>query len=247
MAISEKQVQGWTGALEKFSRGEYGLRLEGAGDDPALEKLRLAVNECLQQAEQREQVAHASSMELAMGMSECFTVLTELRRGQLDVAVSAETLASTEELVAQLGTAINDALAQIRDLTERQRLTIRELATPVLQIWDGVIVLPLIGVVDTHRANDIMERVLRSIGELSARYVILDLTGVDIVDTKTADHIIKVVRAAQLLGSTCILTGIQPAVAQTLVEVGVDLAGFKTLRNLQAGLRACLRELQEAK
>lgn len=142
---------------------------------------------------------------------------------------------------------VSGIINALRDSVQRQEMTIRELSTPVLQVWEGVILLPLIGVVDTGRANDIMERVLRSVGELNAHHVILDLTGVDTVDTKTADHIMKVVRASQLLGARCVLTGIQPAVAQTLVEVGVELAGFKTLRNLQAGLRACLSEAQEAK
>ncbi|MGC4122527.1 MAG: STAS domain-containing protein [Myxococcales bacterium] len=242
--------QDWADALERFSKGEFTERLTGAGFDPALVKLRDAMNACLEQSQQREEAAHASSMELAMGLSDCFSVLTEVKRGRLDVAVTDQTLGSTEELVCRLGEALNEAVSGLRDvreLTERQQVTIRELSTPVLQVWEGIIVLPLIGVVDAHRANDIMEKVLRSIGELSARHVILDLTGVDTVDTKTADHIMKVVRAAQLLGARCVLTGIQPAVAQTLVEVGVELQGFKTLRNLQAGLRACLRDLQEAK
>ena len=247
---TDPQIQSWVTQLDQFTKGDYSKRLDKPATDPALEKLREAVNQCLAQSEERDAEAHGSSMELAMGLSECFTVLTEVKRGRLDVEVSPETVGSSEELVAKLGEALNDALRglrEVKELNERQQMTIRELSTPVLQIWEGVIVLPLIGVIDTKRANDIMEKVLRSIGELSARYVILDLTGVDTVDTKTADHIMKVVRAAQLLGARCVLTGIQPAVAQTLVEVGVELAGFKTLRNLQAGLRACLKEIQETK
>ncbi|HEY3450584.1 MAG TPA: STAS domain-containing protein [Myxococcales bacterium] len=250
MPLNPKIIQEWAQSLDRFSKGEFAQRLSGADEDPALANLRAAMNACLDQSQAREESAHAASMELAMGLSDCFSVLTEVKRGRLDVEVSQETLKSTEELVCRLGEALNDAvrgLRDVRELSERQQVTIRELSTPVLQVWEGIIVLPLIGVVDTHRATDIMEKVLRSIGELAARFVILDLTGVDTVDTKTADHIMKVVRAAQLLGARCMLTGIQPAVAQTLVEVGVELQGFKTLRNLQAGLRACLREMQEAK
>lgn len=250
MPQSENTIREWVESLERFSKGEFDRRLDGADSDPAFVKLRSAVNACLAQVQEREEAAHSASMELAMGLSDCFSVLTEVKRGRLDVAVSDATLSSSEELVCRLGEALNDAvrgLRDVRELSERQQATIRELSTPVLQVWEGVIVLPLIGVVDTHRATDIMEKVLRSIGELAARFVILDLTGVDTVDTKTADHIMKVVRAAQLLGARCVLTGIQPAVAQTLVEVGVELGGFKTLRNLQAGLRACLREMQEAR
>ena len=79
------------------------------------------------------------------------------------------------------------------------------------------------------------------------KLVILDITGVDVVDTRTADHFIKVVKAAEMLGSNCILTGIQPAVAQTLVEIGVDLSSITTLANLKEGLRECMRRIQDRK
>ncbi len=247
MTLTDQQLQQWVDSLQRFAAGDYGRRLDGDPGDPLIEKLRSAINQTLQALQERDDVAHGSAMELAMGISDCFSVLTEVKRGRLDVQVSKETLGSHEELVAGLGAAVNDALAEIRDLSERQQLIIRELSTPVLQVWDGVIVLPLIGIVDTRRTNDVMEKVLRSIGQLSARFVILDLTGVDTVDTKTADNMMKVVRAGQLLGAHCVLTGIQAAVARTLVEVGVDFAGFKTLRNLQAGLRWCLKELQDGR
>ena len=153
-------------------------------------------------------------------------------------------------MVAQLGKALNDVLPGLRamqELTARQQLTIRELSTPILQIWEGVILLPIIGVIDTQRAFEIMENVLNSIVELNCSHVIIDLTGVETVDTRTADHIIKVVRAGQILGASFVLSGIQPAVARTLVEIGLDLGAYTTMRNLQAALRGCLRELQERK
>ena len=131
------------------------------------------------------------------------------------------------------------------NLVERQASAIRELSTPIMELWDDVLVLPVIGVVDTKRSADLMERLLSFVSEKQARYVILDITGVEVVDTKTADHFIKVIKAAQLLGSSCILTGIRPAVAQTLVEIGVDLSSITTLSNLKEGLKECLRRLQK--
>lgn len=129
------------------------------------------------------------------------------------------------------------------ELITRQQEAIQELSTPVLQLWDGVLALPVIGVVDTARSACIMERLLEEISARQSRYVVLDITGVEVVDTKTADHFVKVIQAAQLLGATCMLTGIRPAVAQTLVAIGVDLSDIKTLRTLRDGLRECLRHM----
>lgn len=139
--------------------------------------------------------------------------------------------------------------AQQRELEEKlitiemQASAIQELSTPVLQIWESVLVMPVIGVVDTQRSADIMERLLLEVSQKQARYVILDITGVEIVDTKTADHFIKIIKAAHLLGTNCVLTGIRPAVAQTLVEIGVDLTAIITLATLKDGLTECLRQI----
>lgn len=139
--------------------------------------------------------------------------------------------------------------AQKRELEEKlvtiemQASAIQELSTPVMQIWEDILVMPIIGVVDTQRSADIMERLLTEVSQKQARYVIMDITGVEIVDTKTADHFIKIIKAAQLLGTNCVLTGIRPAVAQTLVEIGVDLSSIITLATLKDGLTECLRQI----
>jgi rsbT co-antagonist protein RsbR len=127
---------------------------------------------------------------------------------------------------------------------ERQAAAIRELSTPVMEIWDDVLVLPIVGVVDTKRSMEIMDNLLQRIVDTQSRCVIIDVTGVEVVDTKTADYLLKVVRASNLLGTRCVLTGLSPAIAQTLVEIGADLAEVRTLRNLKAGLKDCLRFLR---
>jgi rsbT co-antagonist protein RsbR len=129
----------------------------------------------------------------------------------------------------------------------RQREAIQEMSTPVMEVWDDVLVLPVVGVVDTKRSMDIMDKLLDTIVRSQSKCVIIDITGVEIVDTKTADYLLKVVHAAQLLGARCVLTGINPAVAQTLVEIGADLSSVNTLRNLKAGLLDCLRFLTQEK
>lgn len=135
-----------------------------------------------------------------------------------------------------------EALQEQVEIIRRQQLAIQELSTPVLQLWDGVLALPIIGIVDSRRTAEMMERLLDEIVARQSRYVILDITGVEIVDTMTADNFIKLMKAAELLGSQCILTGIRPAVAQTLVDLGLDLSSITTLSNLQAGLMECLRQ-----
>jgi len=130
---------------------------------------------------------------------------------------------------------------------EKQREAIRELSTPIMEVWDDVLVLPIVGVLDTRRSMEIMNTLLSNIVESQSRCVIIDITGVEIVDTKTADYLLKVVHAAQLLGARCVLTGINPAVAQTLVEIGADLSAVSTLRNLKAGLFDCIKYLRQAK
>jgi len=191
---------------------------------------------------------HESTMELAIGISELFEVLSEVRKGNLHARVSEATVAGSNDLVSQMASAMNATVSEIQeqlDVIRRQQYAIQELSTPVLQVWDQVLALPVIGVVDSRRASMIMDRLLSEIKARKTRYVILDVTGAEVVDTKTADQFIKVIRAAELLGTKCILTGIGPAVAQTLVDIGVDLSTIATLRDLQDALWECLHDMQE--
>lgn len=135
-------------------------------------------------------------------------------------------------------------LGQLEELAHQREMTIRELSTPVMEVWEDVLVLPVVGIVDTRRSMEIMNTLLDRIVATQARCVIIDITGVEVVDTKTADYLLRVSRAANLLGSRCVLTGLSPAVAQTLVEIGADLSEVRTLRNLKEGLRDCLKHLK---
>ncbi len=123
---------------------------------------------------------------------------------------------------------------------ERQRVAIRELSVPIIDVWDDIITLPLVGAIDSARASEMTEKLLQRISERGADYVLIDLTGVDIVDTMTAAHLVRLTHAAKLLGARCVLTGVRPEVARTLVEIGVHLGGLMTLRTLRDGLRTCL-------
>ena len=127
-------------------------------------------------------------------------------------------------------------------LIERQSaMLIRALATPIIQVWDEVLCLPVIGTVDSARTADMMQGLLDAIVREQARYAIVDLTGVEIVDTSTADHLIQLFRAAKVLGVDGILCGIRPAVAQTIVALGLELGSVRTMRSLRDALKWCIR------
>jgi rsbT co-antagonist protein RsbR len=143
-----------------------------------------------------------------------------------------------------------------RDLTDqratverlkRQAQEIMEMATvPIVQVWDGVVLVPLIGTLDSQRSQQLMERLLHRITETSSQVAVLDITGVPIIDTQTAQHLIETISAVRLLGADVILTGVRPTIAQTLVHLGIDLSNVKTRSSLTAGLRVALNILNLA-
>jgi rsbT co-antagonist protein RsbR len=138
----------------------------------------------------------------------------------------------------------NRQLAAQLETIDQQRRAIQELSTPILQLWEGILVLPVIGFVDSVRSQQMMERLLEEIVQRQARQVIIDVTGVAVMDTQTADYFTKIFNSVRLLGAQCLLTGIRPAVAQTLVHIGVQLDQVTTRRNLQQGLQECLRVIE---
>jgi rsbT co-antagonist protein RsbR len=105
----------------------------------------------------------------------------------------------------------------------RQQREIAELSTPVVKLWEGVLALPLIGTLDSQRTQVVMENLLQTIVETEASIAIIDITGVPTVDTLTAQHLLKTVAAARLMGADCLISGIRPQIAQTMVHLGVEL------------------------
>jgi rsbT co-antagonist protein RsbR len=146
----------------------------------------------------------------------------------------------------RLAKEVREAQEQNLLLIERQQLAIRELSTPIIDIWDGILTLPIVGVVDSKRSAEMMDKLLERIVERSASCVIIDVTGVDFVDTMTAANLIKMVNAARLLGTYCVFTGIRPDVAQTLAQSEIDIGELKTLRSLREGLQECFRYIRAA-
>jgi anti-anti-sigma regulatory factor len=116
-----------------------------------------------------------------------------------------------------------------------------ELSTPVITLWEGALLMPIVGSVDSKRAQEIMGKVLDAVATTNARYVILDLTGVQTVDVATADSLVRIVSAARLVGASGILAGAQPAVATAIAAIAVDLGDAKTVRDVQAALKICMK------
>jgi PAS domain S-box-containing protein len=141
-----------------------------------------------------------------------------------------------------------------RDLSERraneeqirrQAQEIFEMAVvPVVQVWEGIVLVPLIGTLDSQRTQQLMERLLQRVTETGSPVAILDITGVPAVDSQTAQHLIETVAAVRLLGAEVILTGVRPSIAQTLVHLGIDLSHVMTRASLAAGLRMALNILE---
>lgn len=139
---------------------------------------------------------------------------------------------------------MTDVLISERERTiNLQQDAIRELSTPVLQIREGLLILPIIGMIDSQRAKQLTDGLLRSIRANRARMVVMDITGVAAVDSKVANHLIQTIAAARLMGSTVIVTGLSADVAQALVALGVDLGKISTTGDLQSGLEEAERML----
>jgi rsbT co-antagonist protein RsbR len=125
----------------------------------------------------------------------------------------------------------------------RQSREILEISTPVVQVWEGVIVAPLIGMLDTQRAQQFMERLLTRVVETRSSVALVDITGVPMVDSRTAQHLLEAISAVRLLGAQLVLTGVRPVIAQTLVHLGIDLEGVVTRASLEAGLRFAMESM----
>ena len=129
------------------------------------------------------------------------------------------------------------------EVIEKQHEEILELSTPVVRVWDGVVAAPIIGTLDSHRTQMFMERLLETIVETKSPVALVDITGVPAIDTATAQHLIDTINSVKLLGATVIITGVSPAIAQTLVHLGIDLTGVLTRSALADGLAVALETL----
>ncbi|MGW4567309.1 STAS domain-containing protein [Streptomyces sp. NPDC004561] len=168
----------------------------------------------------------------------------ELLRAEFADPSAPQARESLLALTLLLGTlrlvVMETALDAGTELIERQRQQLLEVATPVIKLWEGTVAVPLIGTLDSARSQIVMESLLEAIVDQRARYAILDITGVPTVDSLVAQHLMKTVAAARLMGAECIVSGIRPAIAQTIVQLGIDLGSVLTRSSLADALAYAL-------
>jgi rsbT co-antagonist protein RsbR len=235
----------------KCRLGYAGARLAMSGGSKDATKPLQAVSVELQRIERIHDLLASISLDeydpavdrLPIEHDDRFAALEEtinLFARQLDRTVS-EHRDSIRELEASRRE-LEEKLATI----EEQRAAIRTLSTPVVELWDDILALPVIGVVDAVRASEMLSELLERVTQSRARCVIIDVTGVELVDTETAGHFTRMVATTRLLGAFCVISGISPQIAATMTELGIDLRGTPTVATLKDGLNTCFSRLDRA-
>jgi rsbT co-antagonist protein RsbR len=208
-------------------------------ESPAYDEMRVFLNE----------IAHAravkgySPMENATYImslrNTLLPILTEELEG--DAAVLVREMNYFTRLLDKMGLVMVENYIRSREeIIRQQREDMMELSTPVIKVWDKILTLPIIGTLDSRRAQLMMEALLQKVVETGSVIAILDITGVKTMDTLVANHLIKTVTAARLMGARCILTGVSPAIAQTMVQLGIDLTQITTRAQMADGIRLAL-------
>ncbi|MEU7981165.1 STAS domain-containing protein [Micromonospora sp. NPDC049081] len=252
----ERVVQRWTEVVAASLRGRLSqaeLRLQvqelhasminagGAGladlQAPSAGELR-AVLADLSRSRARQSF---TATETATSIYALKDVLVELAETD-GVELSLRDVLDFTGLVDRMGLLTFETYVQTREgLIADQAEQLLELSTPVVKIWDGVVAVPLVGTLDSARAQVVMERLLQTLVDTGSPYAIIDITGVPAVDTQVAQHILKTVVAARLMGADCIISGIRPQIAQTIVALGIEFGDIATKASLADALRHVLR------
>lgn len=154
--------------------------------------------------------------------------------GALAVSINSmvEALAEAKTKSAAYQLELEEKVAAI----ERQRLAIHDLSTPVIELWQGVLCVPVIGILDSARTTEMTSALLTAIVQKQARCALVDITGIEVMDTRVVDHFLRMARAVSLLGARCVLSGVHPNISQTIVHMGVELTGIETHRTMREAL-----------
>jgi rsbT co-antagonist protein RsbR len=213
----------------------------GGGEDVGAEEWS-AVRDVLDRISKDRAAAGFSSSETAIFVFSLKQPLFEKVQGDGGGAEGLAELWRVSGLLDQLGLYTTETAQRSRDaVIRRQQQELLELSTPVVRLWEGVVGVPLIGTLDSERTQVVMENLLQMIIETGSTIAIVDITGVPTVDTMVAQHLIKTVSAARLMGAECIISGIRPQIAQTIVHLGIDLADVTTKATLADALQLALR------
>ncbi|MGV9809294.1 STAS domain-containing protein [Micromonospora chersina] len=182
-----------------------------------------------------------SATETAISVFALKDALLELMEEGQDAGTLRDFVAYSA-LIDQMGLFTFESFVRTREgLIADQAEQLLELSTPVVKLWEGVVAVPLVGTLDSARAQVVMERLLQTLVDTGSPYAIIDITGVPAVDTQVAQHILKTVVAARLMGADCIISGIRPQIAQTIVALGIEFGDIATKASLADALRHVLR------
>ena len=247
-------LKDWLDEINQTTSRQHGLMKEGELKEQCASFVRL-IQEAVADSESvanitsrswdsvRELLANISRSRSIQGMTPSDTAIfvfsfkkplfTRIRREIKDVESLAEETWIANELLDKLGLFTMEVYQKTREeVIHRQQQELMELSTPVVKLWNGIVALPLIGTLDSSRTQVVMESLLQRIVETGAEVAIIDITGVPTVDTLVAQHLIKTVTAARLMGAECIISGIRPQIAQTIVHLGVNLGEVTTKASL---------------
>jgi rsbT co-antagonist protein RsbR len=237
--ISKKELrQQSRQLLELLSQG-----IEESGgesfDHPAFDELRRFLNDISHQRAVKGYTPLENATYVSALRNTVRPMLVEEYEG--DPTTLAGELGYLGNVIDKMALVMVENYIRSREETIRQqRADMMELSTPVIKVWDKILTLPIIGTLDSRRAQLMMEALLQRIVETGSTVAILDITGVRTMDTLVANHLIKTVTAARLMGARCILTGVSPAIAQTMVQLGIDLSQITTRAQMADGVKLAL-------
>lgn len=212
----------------------------GAVESPAWSSVRQSVESLSRSRAARGQSAGDTSRFVLALKKPLFEALQRQLAG--DASALAESLWAATLLVDKLAERTVSTFQHTREeIITRQQAELLELSTPVIKLWEGVLAVPMIGILDSNRTQIVMETLLQKIVETESGLAIIDITGVPTVDTLVAQHLLKTVSAIRLMGADCIISGIRPQIAQTIVHLGIDLQGITTKATLADALAMALQ------
>ena len=251
--LAEVNVSGGSGAgaasqgeakqlLEALANGLRAGADPGQLDQPAWDPLRRTLEALSASRAAQGATAGATSHFVLALKRPAFTRLQQ--RLGTDAAALAQSLWGVTTLVDQMAQWTATTYQRSRDeIIARQQHELLELSTPVVKLWEGVLAVPMIGTLDSSRTQIVMEALLQRIVETGSELAIIDITGVPTVDTLVAQHLLKTVTAIRLMGAECIISGIRPQIAQTVVHLGIDLQGVITKATLADALQLALKRV----
>jgi len=232
----EQQSAQFLQLLAAAADGKQGIDLNAAQAKPLREFL-----EALSRSRAQQGFSSGETATFIFSFKRPLFQALKLEAGANADALAEETWAATQ-LLDSLGLHTVSTFQRAREeLISRQQEEMLELSTPVVKLWDGILALPMIGTLDSQRTQVVMESLLQKIVDTGSDMAIIDITGVPTVDTLVAQHLLKTVTALRLMGAECIISGVRPQIAQTIVHLGVDLQGVVTKANLADALALALK------